>query len=360
MLSRRISISIMSGNPNRTSTSPSRKIVIGLTYDLREDYLRDGYSLEDTAEFDKPDTIDAIESVILKQGFCVDRIGHVQALTRRLASGDRWDLVFNIAEGLLGFGREAQVPALLDAFQIPYTFSDVLGHSLTLHKGMTKHIVRDLGIPTPDFAVVYDPSDIDHVHLPYPLFAKPVAEGTGKGISANSKIDNAENLRTACENLLKTFSQPVLVETYLLGREFTVGIVGSGKQARVLGAMEVILNPDAEQNAYSYDNKEHYENLVRYAAVDDMEARQAMAVSLAAWRGLDLKDGGRIDLRSDAQGVPHFIEVNSLAGLNPVRSDLPILCRLVGVSYERLITDILNSAMTRAGIITDNPSESRS
>ena len=341
----------MSGNINCSSTNTPQKITVGLTYDLRDDYLREGYSLEETAEFDKPDTIEAIEKVILKNGYATDRIGHIQSLTRRLAAGDRWDLVFNIAEGLHGFGREAQVPALLDAYKIPYTFSDALGQALTLHKGMTKHVVRDLGIPTPDFDVVSDPEDIGLVSLPYPLFAKPVAEGTGKGITALSKIDNTEDLRRVCVNLLKTFCQPVLVETFLPGREFTVGIVGTGKEARALGAMEVLLNPDAEQNAYSYENKEHYENLVRYAAVDDAEARQAMEISLRAWRGLGLKDGGRIDLRSDAHGLPHFMEVNSLAGLNPIRSDLPILCRLVGISYDRLITDILNSALKRAGII---------
>jgi D-alanine-D-alanine ligase len=341
----------MSGNPDRQETFHYRKKTIGLTYDLREDYLLEGYSLEETAEFDKPDTIAAIENVILKNGHATDRIGHVKALARRLTAGDRWDLVFNIAEGMHGFGREAQVPALLDAYNIPYTFADALGQALTLHKGMTKHIVRDLGIPTPDFAVVSDPEDLERVSLPYPLFAKPVAEGTGKGITARSKIDNAANLRQVCMNLLKTFCQPVLVETYLPGREFTVGIIGTGKDARAVGAMEVILNPEAERHAYSYDNKEHYENLVRYAAVHDAEARKAMEVSLAAWRGLDLKDGGRVDLRSDASGIPHFIEVNSLAGLNPVRSDLPILCGLVGLSYDQLITDILNSALKRAGLL---------
>jgi D-alanine-D-alanine ligase len=340
----------MSVNRHRSSTSVLQKITVGLTYDLRDDYLREGYSLEETAEFDKPDTIEAIEAVILKNGLAADRIGHVQALTRRLAAGDRWDLVFNIAEGLYGFGREAQVPALLDAYQIPYTFSDALGQALTLHKGMTKHVVRDLGIPTPDFAVIACEADIASVRLPYPLFAKPVAEGTGKGITALSKIDNPDDLKMVCLKLIQTFCQPVLVEAYLPGREFTVGIVGTGRAARVIGAMEVLLNPEAEQHAYSYDNKEHYENLVRYAAANDAEARHAMEISLAAWRGLDLKDGGRIDLRSDALGIPHFIEVNSLAGLNPVRSDLPILCRLVGMSYEQLITDILHSAFERAGI----------
>ncbi len=344
----------MFAHTHKAKKRDRKEIIIGLTYDLRDDYLQEGYSPEETAEFDRSDTIQAIENVIREQGFITDRIGHVKALTLRLAGGDRWDLVFNIAEGLSGFGREAQVPALLDAFSIPYTFSDALGHSMALHKAMAKHIVRDLGIPTPDFAVVACPADIDLVSLPYPLFAKPVAEGTGKGITSRSKIDNEQDLKEICQYLIETFSQPVLVETYLPGREFTVGIVGSGKAARALGAMEVILNPAAEPHAYSYDNKEHYENLVRYALVEDREAREAIEVALAVWRGLNLKDAGRIDLRSDADGRVHFMEVNSLAGLNPDRSDLPILCRLAGIPYNRIITEILISALARAGIITDD------
>ena len=127
---------------------------IGFTYDLRDDYLRQGYSEEDTAEFDAAETIDAIESALRSLGHAVDRIGGVKPLAARLAAGDRWDLVFNYAEGMFGFAREAQVPALLDAFQVPYTFSDGLVFALTLHKGLTKHVVRGLGLPTPDFAVV--------------------------------------------------------------------------------------------------------------------------------------------------------------------------------------------------------------
>ncbi len=136
--------------------------------------------------------------------------------------GDRWDLVFNIAEGLKGFGREAQVPALLEAYGIPYTFSDPLLLSLTLHKGLTKRVIRDLGIPTADFAVVEAEGEIDQVNLPYPLFLKPVAEGTGKGVTATSKVAHPAEMRRLCLSLLATFQQPVLVETYLPGREFTV------------------------------------------------------------------------------------------------------------------------------------------
>ena len=175
-----------------------------------------------------------------------------------------------------------------------------------------------------------------------------VIEGTGKGITPMSKINNREELHHVCLNLLQNFNQPVLIETYLSGREFTVGIIGTGKDARALGTLEVILKPIAEKNAYSYENKEHYDKMVQYVLVNDDEAKKAMEISLMAWRALDLKDAGRIDLRSDARGVPHFMEVNSLAGLNPVRSDLPILCTQLGMSYHELISSIIESALKRA------------
>ena len=325
-----------------------KKLKVGLTYDLRDDYLKEGYSTEEIAEFDFPGTIDALEKVIQDIGYQPDRIGNIKSLVRRLAAGDNWDLVFNIAEGLRGFGREAQIPAILDAYNIPYTFSDPLGQSLTLHKGMTKRVIRDLGIPTPDFAVVEFADDLSRVNLPYPLFAKPIAEGTGKGITSLSKITNLQELDDVCRNILQNFKQPVLLETYLPGREFTVGILGSGSDARALGALEIILNPTAEKNAYSYENKERCELLVQYILVSDEEAKHAMDIALKVWRALNLKDAGRVDLRSDATGVPNFMEVNSLAGLNPLHSDLPILCTQLGISYHELISSIIESALKRA------------
>ena len=156
---------------------------IGLTYDLRNDYLAEGYSEEETAEFDSPVTIEGIEAALAELGYQTDRIGNAKRLVERLAQGDRWDLVFNIAEGLHGLAREAQVPAILDVYDIPYTFSDPLVLSLALHKGLTKAVVRQGGVATPDFALVERPADVDAIDLPFPLFAKPVAEGTSKGIS---------------------------------------------------------------------------------------------------------------------------------------------------------------------------------
>lgn len=320
---------------------------IGMTYDLREAYLAAGYGDEETAEFDRPETIQAIADVLSGLGHQPERIGHVKQLAGRLVAGERWDLVFNIAEGLHGLGREAQVPALLDAYGIPYTFSDPLAMSLTLHKAMAKHVVRGCGVPTPDFAVVEVEADLESVALGYPLFAKPVAEGTGKGISAASKIHDARELRSVCRDLLTRFKQAVLVETFLPGREFTVGVTGTGRESVALGVMEVLLRPAAEADAYSYHNKEYYESLVDYRLVTGLLADEVSKVALAAWRALGCRDGGRLDLRLDGGGTPHFIEVNPLAGLNPQRSDLAILCRLVGISYDELIGRILAAARER-------------
>lgn len=321
---------------------------IGLTYDLRDEYLQLGLTLEETAEFDSNQTIQAIESALRTLGHQTDRIGNVHALIRRLAEGaPPWDLVFNIAEGLYGFGREAQVPALLDATQIPYTFSDALVMAITLHKGMTKRIVRDLGIPTPDFAVIEKLDALDHLRLPYPLFAKPVATGTSVGISARSLINSPDQLHGICRELLERFRQPVLIETYLPGRELTVGIVGSGDHARVLGAMEVFLLADAEPGVYSYLNKARYETQVRYDLAEDSIAQQASEFALTVWKGLGCRDGGRVDFRCDAQGNVSFVEINPLAGLHPIHSDLVILCRLAGIEYATLIELILTSACER-------------
>ena len=320
---------------------------VGLTFDLRETYLAEGYGLEETAEFDSPETIEALEGVLRRRGFAVERIGHVRALARRLVEGGSWDFVFNVAEGLRGVAREAQVPALLEAYDIPCTFSDPLVLALTLDKAMTKRVVRDSGLATSPFVVLHEAREARAVDLPYPVFAKPLAEGTGKGIGARSRCSSPEALEATALELIERLSQPVLVEAYLPGREFTVGIVGTGSHARSLGVMEVRFLARAEQDFYSFENKEHYEDRVAYTLAEDGEARRAEALALAAWRVLGARDGGRIDLRSDASGDPHFLEVNPLPGLHPVRSDLVILARLAGLDYDTLVGGIVDSFLVR-------------
>lgn len=322
---------------------------IGLTYDLRSEYLAAGYDEVATAEFDQPATIDALAAALAGLGAEVDRIGHARQLAARLTAGQRWDLVFNICEGLHGFGRESLVPALLDAWQIPYVFSDPLACALTLHKGMAKHVVRGQGIPTPDFAVVAEAGDLSRVNLPFPVFAKPVAEGTGKGVSESSRAPDPAALERVCLDLLERYRQPVLVETFLPGREFTVGIVGTGPAAVVLGTMEVGL--PANSAIYTYENKEHWEGRVRYTLLaDEVLCREVESVALGAWHALGCRDGGRVDIRLDGLGQPHFLEANPLAGLNPDHSDLPFICRFRGISYNELIRRIVASALARTGL----------
>jgi D-alanine-D-alanine ligase len=321
-------------------------MVIGITYDLRDEYRAAGYSEEETAEFDSPVTVQAIADTLCGLGHDVVRIGNVLKLMHRLTLGERWDLVFNIAEGLHGYTREAQVPTLLEMYDIPYTFSDPLLLSICLHKGMAKHIIRDLGIPTSEFVIVGDKQDIDNIQIPLPLFVKPVAEGTGKGITAASMICSREQLYEQCLSLLSKYRQPVIVEHFLPGREFTVGILGTGRNAQVIGVLEVILNTNAEQHVYSYINKEQCDELVTYHLATDRYAEMAGYTALKAWQGLGCRDAGRIDLRQNDEGVPCVMEINPLAGLHPTHSDLPMICEFTGMSYRDLIAGIVESAST--------------
>lgn len=323
---------------------------IGLTYDLRADYRAMGYSDEETAEFDREETIASMEKAIQDNGYETDRIGNIFALTKRLVDGDRWDMVFNVAEGLRGYGREAQVPALLEAFDIPYTFSDTLILSLTLHKELTKRVVRSFGIPTPDSALVTCEADCDTVTLAYPLFAKPVAEGTSKGISGKSKIDNKKELKTVCARLLAQFKQPILIERFLPGREFTVGVIGNGADARAIGALEVIPKEGAEPHACSYWNKENCEKVIDYVAATDSVALEAQRLALAVHKALECRDSSRVDFRVNDKGTVEFIEVNPLAGLHPTHSDLPILASLANIPYKELIGKIIAAARKRCGL----------
>ncbi|HEX4078233.1 MAG TPA: hypothetical protein VHX61_05085 [Rhizomicrobium sp.] len=314
---------------------------VGITYDLRADYLALGYGEEATAEFDSEVTIAALHDALGRLGYTPDRIGGVRRLCKQLVAGERWDCVFNICEGLKGVAREAQVPALLEAYDVAYVFSDPLTLSLALDKGFAKRIVRDCGVPTAPFAVIEKLEDAADVRLDFPLFVKPVAEGSGKGIGARSKVNGRSELERVAAELLRRFGQPVIAESWLPGREFTVGITGTGADAEVLGGVEVVANEKAALHGYGYENKEHFEDRIEYRPVQDGEAQEACNVALAAWRALRCRDGGRVDVRSTAAGRPQFIEVNPLAGLNPERSDLVFIARFTGISYVELIGRIM-------------------
>ena len=296
---------------------------IGITYDLKSDYLKKGFSDQDIAELDNESTIDHIEEALQKLGHKTERIGHLENLMQKLLNHKKWDLVFNICEGMYGSGREAQVPALLDAFQIPYTFSDPLVLALTLNKAMTKRVINDSrirlcrhvfsGISTPKFCIIRNEYDFNLTnYLEYPLFVKPNSEGSGKGININSKVTNSKELIDVCNSIWLTLPLCELIaEEYLPGKEFTVGIIGTGDDSKALGCMQVNFNSD--EKFYSYNMKINYEENIEYTLAKKEISDKVCELALESWKLLGCRDAGRVDIRLDRYGEPNFIEVNPLA-----------------------------------------------
>ncbi|MFL6194649.1 MAG: ATP-grasp domain-containing protein [Thermoanaerobaculia bacterium] len=323
---------------------------IGLCYDLKADYLAAGFAPEDVMEFDEEETVASLAAALEANGHQAERIGRGLELAKRLAAGERWDLVFNVAEGVKGRSREAQVPAVCELFDQPYTFSDPLACAVTLDKPMAKRLVRDGGVPTPPFAIVEREEDADGLRLDPPLFVKPAAEGSSKGVTGRSRVGSREELREACGELLRTFRQPVLVESYLPGREMTVGIVGNGEEARVVGVMEVLFNHGTDGD-YTALTKADFENRVTYRLLDgEPVAEKARERALAAFHLLSCRDVARVDFRCDPDGEPCFLEINPLPGLHPTYSDLPIMSRLAGIPYSELLGEIVDAARRRWGL----------
>jgi D-alanine-D-alanine ligase len=320
---------------------------IAVTYDLRSDYLAMGFGEEETAEFDAEETIAAICEALAGLGHDPVRIGGIQPLTKALVAGARWDAVFNICEGCKGVAREAQVPALLEAFDIPYLFSDPLTLALSLDKALAKRVVRDAGLPTADFALIENENDIAKVALTFPLFLKPVAEGSGKGVGARSKVETSAELDSVAKDLLARFRQPVLVEEFLPGREFTVGLFGTGASAELLGVAEILPLENYVGAGYGFANKEIWRDKINLVPARDAAAKAAGDVALAAWRVLKCRDGGRADVRLDKNGQPCFMEVNPLAGMRPGYSDLCFIADFEGISYQQLIGKFLDAFLAR-------------
>jgi D-alanine-D-alanine ligase len=300
--------------------------------------------MEDTAEFDKQETVDAIDGALTKMGFQTELVGNCFQLIEALSSGKRWDLVFNIAEGLYGDGRESVVPAILDQYRIPYVFSGPVIMGISLNKHLTRLIVSAAGVPVSPGMIISGVNEINKCNLQYPLFIKPVSEGTGKGITEKSLINSKSDLKNMVEYLITRFNQPALVEEYLPGREFTVGVIGTGDDTAAIGGMEI----ECKDNLpYSVEFKENYQIYCKYIPLASDFADECNTVAINVWKALGGVDGGRVDVKADRNGRICFMEVNPLAGLHPVHSDLPILSRLTGISYQTLMEMIMKSAIKR-------------
>ncbi|HWH03857.1 MAG TPA: hypothetical protein VN674_09215 [Gemmatimonadales bacterium] len=308
-------------------------------------------------EWDEPSTIDAVEQALSLFGNVI-RLEADATFPQKLALA-RPQIVFNMAEGLSGPNREAHVPAICEYFGVPYTASDPLTLSLTLHKARTKEILAFRGIPTAPFTLISAPEDLERVTLPFPLFVKPVAEGSGKGIFANNLCESRAQLRERTLFLLDEYRQPVLVETYLPGREFTVAILGNGSDARCLPIVgfDFTTLPQGATPVYGYeakwiwDDADHQLEIYECPARVPADLRTAIErVSLDAYHALGCRDWCRIDVRLDAEGVPNVVELNPLPGIIPdpkMNSCMPKAARVAGMTYDQLIQEVVRMAWKR-------------
>jgi D-alanine-D-alanine ligase len=323
---------------------PKMKLRVGITYNLRKDfYQQENQPIDLLEEFDSEETIDAIREVLESEGHEIIKLGGDTGLIDRLRQASV-DIVFNIAEGFQGRNREAHIPALLEFLNIPYTGSDPLTLSLTLDKAMAKRIVMTQNIPTPRFKKVERMEDLDGLDLHYPLFVKLCYEGSSKGVRLDSKILDPRSLEEKTRGLLKTYGSPLLVEEFVKGPEFTVGILGN-EDPFVLGVMQIeIKGKPPEESIYSLEIKREWEEKVRYHCpplIDRNLLKKIEEVALRAYRALECRDG--------EDHTPYFLEINPLPGLSPVYGDLVIMARSMGWDYARLVKTIFHQALKRYG-----------
>ncbi|MCL2059108.1 MAG: ATP-grasp domain-containing protein [Oscillospiraceae bacterium] len=329
---------------------PLGRLRVGLIYNLKKNII--SYPPDAEAEFDDIDTISALKGAIESSGYAVELLEADERLPVRL-SRNRPDIAFNIAEGVGGRGREAQVPAICNFFGIPYTGSDEATMCIAMDKALAKKLLSAHRVPTPNFRIIKPGDRLSVRGLGYPVIVKPVAEGSGKGITGLSIAGDADALRAALQKALDDYSQDMLVEEFIAGREFTVGILGNGRSARVFAPMEIIFR-DRAREIYSYEVKRNFKDHVDYKCPPDLSAGEQAEIMRLAQRIYDIlacRDCARIDFRMDGSGRFYFIEINPLPGLAPGYSDFPILAEFCGVGYNELIAGILESALERHGLL---------
>jgi D-alanine-D-alanine ligase len=318
------------------------------------------------AEFDRRTTIEAIAAALEFEGHEVHFLQGNHSLPGALMTLDP-DICFNIAEGISGDGREAQVPALCELLGIPYTASKVVANAVSLNKTLTKRIWQQQGLPTAPYYEFTSLEEVAHADLRFPLFAKPAREGTGMGINNYSIINDHNELLQRVNWILDTYHQPVLVEEFLPGREFTVGFIGNPgnpsfrRRPELYDAdgyhwfpiLEIDTLSSVSPTIYGHDAKSldiGTEGAPDYLCPADIPAAlkaQLIDLTRRAAQALEVKDVSRVDFRIGADGEPYLMEINTLPGLNPQLSDLCIMASAEGLSHQALITEILYLAAER-------------
>ncbi len=321
---------------------------IGFSYNVKRVDTKGGDDTE--AEYDAPETINSIRDALESYGHVVVPVEATAELPRQLMDTPV-DLVFNIAEGVSGRNREAAVPALCELMGIPYTGSDAATLSIALDKALSKRVLRQHGILTPEFQVMETGRERLSPKMKFPLIVKPNQEGSSKGVSAHaSVVDDEEGLRAVVRELLDKYRQPALIEYYIAGREFTVGLLGD-KRPRVLPPMEIIFLDKANPRpVYDYQIKQEWEKHVYYqcpAKLTPAELKSMERIARETFIALDCRDVARVDLRMDEAGEIYVLEVNPLPGLTPGYSDLCLIANAANIDYRMLIGEILAGGLKR-------------
>jgi D-alanine-D-alanine ligase len=322
---------------------------IGLTYDLKTDYeFKKDDPPDANAEFDHPSTIEVIASAIEACGFKVKKIGNVSSLLEKIDSLDV-DIVFNISEGLSGRNRESQVPILLEMAGIPFVGADALTLSLTLDKIMAKKIFIAGGVSTPKFFEVKTLDALFNVdHLKFPLIVKPRFEGSSKGLSDASRVENTEELKKQTEYIINTYKQPALVEEFIRGEEFTVVIVGNDPP-EVMPLVQIKIDGRLKLNDKFYTFARIQSDRLEYicpARINQDLKKKLSELALKTYDVVECRDFGRVDFRVDNEGNVYVLEINPLPSLS-TEDVFMLVAKAVGISYEEIIGKILNSALKR-------------
>src|SRR6267142_2276858 len=325
-------------DPRRSRSRPPRRgpLRVGFTYNVKRVKPALDGTRDEEAEYDAPATIQAVREAT--------------ADLPSLIETTKPDLVFNMAEGIKGRTRESQVPSLLELLDIPYSGSDPAALNIALDKALAKKIVRQHGILTPNFFTMTTGKERLPKDLRFPTIVKPVAEGSSKGVHATSVVENEAELREAAQKMIAKYDQPALVEDYIGGREFTVGMLGE-RRPKVLPPMEVVFLDENEQRpVYSFEFKQDWSSKIRYDVPARLEPAQIKALERAArecFIALGCRDVARVDFRMDEQGKLYFLECNPLPGLTPGWSDLVLIAKAAGIEYDALIAEILSGAIRR-------------
>lgn len=312
------------------------------------------------AEWDTLETIHAVRDALAER-YPVELVEANADAFERLRTL-RPTLVFNIAEGLHGVSREAQIPAMLELLQIPYLGSDPLTLALCLDKARTKEILSYHGLATAGFVVIESMDDFEDARVRFPSIVKPLHEGSSKGIYNSCVVRTTEDLEREVRTILETYGEPALVEEFLPGREFTVALLGNGDTARVLPIVEISFDalPSGMNPIYSFEAKWVWDTSDKPleifscpARIDERLAEEIRSLCLRAYTTLRCRDWSRIDVRLDGRGRPHILEVNPLPGILPRPEDnscFPKAARAAGMTYNELINTVLDIAMARCGV----------